>query len=414
MLSSSLGTHDANDIARSSTSATNLDNPIAIVSAISPTISQSPSPLQSSSPAPRASASHQSHVSNISTQYDRERSTLRLGDLEPWMDEHYAHQVAALMEWPAVDVRITALPPALPANTSKSGEGSSSPTGSSQPPPRPNNPGHLFLTFASAADAASVLAQLHMSNASQSRAGRSPVQLPNSERIMELNYASRADSLECWAFHRGQSAEVTAGASSIDSPGAGASITDSGSTIRPVSSSTPSNTPGHAVNSKPGGAVTSLTQAMADPSVPPNSSLTPSAQATSSGAASVSSPTQTQGTRAAASAGEYSIFVGDLAPDVTHADIVAVFRDPTKGLRPDRGPPRKIKPFLSCKMAKIMVDQTTGLSRGYGFVRFTDEADQRRALIEMQGLYCLSRPSEYSCFAGDLLPIGVSSTSRVH
>ena len=26
--------------------------------------------------------------------------------------------------------------------------------------------------------------------------------------------------------------------------------------------------------------------------------------------------------------------------------------------------------------------------------RFTDEADQQRALIEMHGLYCLSRPSK--------------------
>lgn len=28
------------------------------------------------------------------------------------------------------------------------------------------------------------------------------------------------------------------------------------------------------------------------------------------------------------------------------------------------------------------------------FYRFTDEADQQRALIEMHGLYCLSRPSK--------------------
>ena len=27
--------------------------------------------------------------------------------------------------------------------------------------------------------------------------------------------------------------------------------------------------------------------------------------------------------------------------------------------------------------------------------RFTDEADQQRALVEMHGLYCLSRPSAF-------------------
>ncbi|OBZ70485.1 Protein NAM8 [Grifola frondosa] len=43
-----------------------------------------------------------------------------------------------------------------------------------------------------------------------------------------------------------------------------------------------------------------------------------------------------------------------------------------------------------------MLDPVTGVSRGYGFVRFTDEADQQRALIEMHGLYCLSRPMRIS------------------
>lgn len=107
---------------------------------------------------------------------------------------------------------------------------------------------------------------------------------------------------------------------------------------------------------------------------------------------------------------EYSIFVGDLAPEVSNSDLVAVFRNPVLGLRNDREP-RFIRPFLSCKSAKIMLDPVTGVSRGYGFVRyaslsvyalvppltsgdrFTDEADQQRALIEMHGLYCLSRPS---------------------
>ena len=114
---------------------------------------------------------------------------------------------------------------------------------------------------------------------------------------------------------------------------------------------------------------------------------------------------------------EYSIFVGDLAPEVSNSDLVAVFRNPVLGLRNDREP-RFIRPFLSCKSAKIMLDPVTGVSRGYGFVRcvyssihrevislklicaptnrFTEEADQQRALIEMHGLYCLSRPSK--CF----------------
>ncbi|RDB27828.1 putative RNA-binding protein C23E6.01c [Hypsizygus marmoreus] len=72
---------------------------------------------------------------------------------------------------------------------------------------------------------------------------------------------------------------------------------------------------------------------------------------------------------------EYSIFVGDLAPETSNSDLVAVF---------------------PCKSAKIMLDPVTGVSRGYGFVRFTDEADQQRALIEMHGLYCLSRPMRIS------------------
>ncbi|KAF9562486.1 hypothetical protein CPC08DRAFT_634036 [Agrocybe pediades] len=92
---------------------------------------------------------------------------------------------------------------------------------------------------------------------------------------------------------------------------------------------------------------------------------------------------------------EYSIFVGDLAPETSNSDLVAVFRNPVLGLRNDREP-KFIRPFLSCKSAKIMLDPQTGVSRGYGFVRFTDEADQQRALIEMHGLYCLSRPMRIS------------------
>ncbi|KAJ7756147.1 hypothetical protein B0H16DRAFT_1689891, partial [Mycena metata] len=56
---------------------------------------------------------------------------------------------------------------------------------------------------------------------------------------------------------------------------------------------------------------------------------------------------------------EYSIFVGDLAPETSNSDLVAVFRNPVLGLRNDRAP-KFIRPFVSCKSAKIMLDPVTG------------------------------------------------------
>ena len=43
-----------------------------------------------------------------------------------------------------------------------------------------------------------------------------------------------------------------------------------------------------------------------------------------------------------------------------------------------------------------MTDPRTGLTRGYGFVRFIDQSDQQRALIEMQGFIIGSRPIRVS------------------
>lgn len=99
---------------------------------------------------------------------------------------------------------------------------------------------------------------------------------------------------------------------------------------------------------------------------------------------------------------EFSIFVGDLAPETTNSDLIAVFRDPILGLKHDREP-KFVAPFTSCRSAKIMVDAVMGVSKGYGFVRFGSASDAARALIEMQGLYCLSRPSK-------LLAVGVHHT----
>lgn len=82
---------------------------------------------------------------------------------------------------------------------------------------------------------------------------------------------------------------------------------------------------------------------------------------------------------------EYSIFVGDLAPEASNSDLVAVFRNPVLGLRNDREP-KFIRPFLSCKSAKIMLDPVTGVSRGYGFVRLPEfDPSSHKLLIMLTG-----------------------------
>jgi len=43
-----------------------------------------------------------------------------------------------------------------------------------------------------------------------------------------------------------------------------------------------------------------------------------------------------------------------------------------------------------------MTDPISGMSRGYGFVRFSEQQDQVRALTEMQGVYCGNRPMRIS------------------
>lgn len=77
---------------------------------------------------------------------------------------------------------------------------------------------------------------------------------------------------------------------------------------------------------------------------------------------------------------EYSIFVGDLGPEVNEFVLVSLFQNK----------------YASTKSAKIMTDPMTSQSRGYGFVRFGDQSDQERALTEMQGVYCGNRPMRIS------------------
>lgn len=73
---------------------------------------------------------------------------------------------------------------------------------------------------------------------------------------------------------------------------------------------------------------------------------------------------------------DLSIFVGDLAPDVTDALLQETFA--TR--------------YPSVKGAKVVTDSNTGRSKGYGFVRFSDENERSRAINEMNGMYCSTRP----------------------
>ncbi|XP_073302857.1 polyadenylate-binding protein RBP45 [Primulina huaijiensis] len=73
---------------------------------------------------------------------------------------------------------------------------------------------------------------------------------------------------------------------------------------------------------------------------------------------------------------EYTIFVGDLAADVTDFMLQETFR----------------AHYPSVKGAKIVTDRTTGRTKGYGFVRFSDESEQIRAMTEMNGRFCSTRP----------------------
>ncbi|KAK7245847.1 hypothetical protein RIF29_40699 [Crotalaria pallida] len=73
---------------------------------------------------------------------------------------------------------------------------------------------------------------------------------------------------------------------------------------------------------------------------------------------------------------DYTIFVGDLAADVTDYLLTETFRSR----------------YNSVKGAKVVIDRLTGRTKGYGFVRFADESEQVRAMTEMQGVLCSTRP----------------------
>ncbi|KAG4931658.1 hypothetical protein AAZX31_17G232200 [Glycine max] len=73
---------------------------------------------------------------------------------------------------------------------------------------------------------------------------------------------------------------------------------------------------------------------------------------------------------------DLSIFVGDLAADVTDSLLHETFASV----------------YPSVKAAKVVFDANTGRSKGYGFVRFGDDNERTQAMTQMNGVYCSSRP----------------------
>ncbi|KAF6162901.1 hypothetical protein GIB67_021050 [Kingdonia uniflora] len=87
---------------------------------------------------------------------------------------------------------------------------------------------------------------------------------------------------------------------------------------------------------------------------------------------------------------DFTIFVGDLSADVTDYMLQETFKGQ----------------YTSVKGAKVVNDRTTGRSKGYGFVRFGDENEQLRAMNEMNGMYCSTRPMRIGLAASKKNEVG--------
>ncbi|KAK9756011.1 hypothetical protein RND81_01G066900 [Saponaria officinalis] len=70
----------------------------------------------------------------------------------------------------------------------------------------------------------------------------------------------------------------------------------------------------------------------------------------------------------------FNIFVGDLSPEVTDAMLFACF-----------------SVYPSCSDARVMWDQNTGRSRGFGFVSFRNQQDAQSAINDLTGKWLGSR-----------------------
>ncbi|KAN0029415.1 hypothetical protein ACTA71_007542 [Dictyostelium dimigraforme] len=73
---------------------------------------------------------------------------------------------------------------------------------------------------------------------------------------------------------------------------------------------------------------------------------------------------------------DLSLYIGDLATDVTDQQLMNSFQGR----------------YPSVRSARVIIDSTTGVSRGYGFVKFASEVEKDKALIDMNGFYINNKP----------------------
>mmetsp|Transcript_14492 Transcript_14492/g.36676 ORF Transcript_14492/g.36676 Transcript_14492/m.36676 type:complete len:337 (+) Transcript_14492:655-1665(+) len=91
---------------------------------------------------------------------------------------------------------------------------------------------------------------------------------------------------------------------------------------------------------------------------------------------------------------EHSVFVGDLSPEVTDYALQEFFR----------------AYYPTVRSARVVTDPVTGRSKGYGFVRFTSDAERDRAMTEMSG-QMLGQRAIRVCLATPKRAGGSASTS---
>ncbi|KAL6654699.1 hypothetical protein ACP70R_008164 [Stipagrostis hirtigluma subsp. patula] len=72
--------------------------------------------------------------------------------------------------------------------------------------------------------------------------------------------------------------------------------------------------------------------------------------------------------------GHFNIFVGDLSPEVTDAALFTFFSG-----------------YSTCSDARVMWDQKTGRSRGFGFVSFRNQQDAQDAINDLNGKWLANR-----------------------